>query len=122
MDAKMPGNSPFDARVESIQCKGLCQKCCTILPFPKRLREAYPERKLPSRPFTVYLRWMLNPDHACPFLEQGKCSIYAVRPAICRLWGNTERMPCPHGCERDGPLLTYREGFRYLRAHGEGFY
>ncbi len=28
-------------------------------------------------------------------LERGECSIYPVRPTICRLFGHTEWLPCP---------------------------
>jgi Fe-S-cluster containining protein len=39
-------------------------------------------------------------DLACPVLnDAGRCSAYAVRPLICRLWGMVKMMRCPHGCE-----------------------
>lgn len=28
----------------------------------------------------------------------GKCSVYSVRPLICRIWGCLPRMRCPFGC------------------------
>ena len=38
----------------------------------------------------------------CPFLAGDQdCSIYAARPLICRLWGMSEAMACPHGCVPD---------------------
>lgn len=42
----------------------------------------------------------------CGYLESGTnlCSIYSMRPLICRLWGavNMAQMRCPHGCEPEG--------------------
>lgn len=29
----------------------------------------------------------------------GKCTVYTVRPFICRLWGTTPTLRCPEGCE-----------------------
>jgi uncharacterized protein len=42
----------------------------------------------------------------CPALTPGgRCSVYAVRPTICRLWGVSESMPCPFaGCFVLDPL------------------
>ena len=34
----------------------------------------------------------------CPMLRRGGCSVYAVRPLICRLYGLVERLRCPFGC------------------------
>ncbi|MDA8320425.1 MAG: YkgJ family cysteine cluster protein [Actinomycetota bacterium] len=31
--------------------------------------------------------------------REGLCAIYDLRPLSCRLWGTTEGMPCPHGCQ-----------------------
>lgn len=36
----------------------------------------------------------------CPMLSPtGKCTVYTVRPYICRLWGATRQLACPQGCE-----------------------
>jgi Fe-S-cluster containining protein len=36
----------------------------------------------------------------CPLLSPtGKCTVYTARPYICRLWGATKTLACPHGCE-----------------------
>ncbi len=110
----------LDERVDSIQCKGLCTECCALIPFPRRLREKYPEYDLPSNPYGVAARLLAGEKNVCFFLIDGRCSIYAERPAICHLFGNTVRMPCPHGCHPDGPLLTRHEGRKYLKSHGEG--
>lgn len=36
----------------------------------------------------------------CPMLSHaGACTVYTVRPYICRLWGATKTLRCPEGCE-----------------------
>jgi hypothetical protein len=50
----------------------------------------------------------------CPLLRQGRCTVYAVRPLICRLWGVVESMPCPWGC-RPERFLTVEEGEALMR-------
>jgi Fe-S-cluster containining protein len=37
-------------------------------------------------------------------LENGRCSIYPVRPAVCRLFGHVEWLPCP--IERVEPVVA----------------
>jgi Fe-S-cluster containining protein len=49
----------------------------------------------------------------CPLLRSGLCSVYPIRPMICRLWGIIETMPCPWGCVPERVLST-REGYVFL--------
>lgn len=43
----------------------------------------------------------------CPMLSAtGKCTVYSVRPLICRLWGATEGLKCPRGCQPERMLST----------------
>jgi Fe-S-cluster containining protein len=46
----------------------------------------------------------MNDDAVCDYLSEGKCSVYDQRPAICRLFGSTEKLMCPHGCVPDRVL------------------
>lgn len=39
-----------------------------------------------------------GPKEDCQFLQDGLCSVYPVRPMICRLWGLVKTMACPFGC------------------------
>lgn len=47
--------------------------------------------------------------------EEHRCSVYEIRPMICRLWGLVRGMPCPYGCRPEGGLLPDEEGQRLLR-------
>ncbi len=73
-------------------CKGLCHDSCGPVAMSlfemARMRRAAPPKFDPK-------------DHiSCPFLdhETKKCRGYDVRPAICRIWGATKSLACPHGC------------------------
>lgn len=54
---------------------------------------------------------------ACRFrnVERGRCSIYPVRPVVCRLFGHVEWLPCP--IEKvPGPVPG---GIEAMRRYGE---
>lgn len=48
----------------------------------------------------------------CPMLVNGLCSVYESRPALCRLWGLTKSMRCPH-CDPER-FLTDIEAYAFL--------
>jgi Fe-S-cluster containining protein len=54
----------------------------------------------------------------CPYLEEERCTVYEVRPLICRLWGLVESMPCPWGCKPER-YLTHEEGHELLARAAE---
>lgn len=57
---------------------------------------ARPEVRYRVQPLGPFLRVSVG---TCPYLTDGRCSIYDARPMICRMWGVARTMPCPHGCE-----------------------
>lgn len=71
-------------QIPDVQCKGLCEHSCT----------------------NVGLGFNTETSRCAKLLE-GRCSGYAERPTVCRLWGAVPEMPCPHGCEQ---TLTSVEG------------
>lgn len=106
------------AQVPELDCKGLCHTSCGVIEASVRERERMQEAgvRLP------YLDEFLEMDRAgleisCPALTEDKrCGVYEVRPMICRLWGTTDSMPCPYGCEPvDGEgLIEEPGGFELL--------
>lgn len=42
----------------------------------------------------------------CPLLKDNRCSVYDIRPAICKVFGASDhhRLQCPHGCKPKNPL------------------
>ena len=80
------------ASLPTLDCRRLCQDSCgPILTGSAeflRLLSASGLRDLVSEPGTL----------CCPLLRDGSCSVYRIRPMVCRLWGLTPSMACPHGC------------------------
>lgn len=96
------------ARLPEMQCRGLCQESCG--PIGMAAVEASAIRsKHGALP-------VAGSDLTCSALANGRCSIYADRPLICRLWGVVERMACPWGCVPEGGRITDAEAYAALSA------
>lgn len=106
------------AKVPEMDCKGLCHTSCGIIECSTREHELIRQHggvRIPT------MMEFIKRDRAgeiitCPALTQDRrCSVYEVRPMICRLWGASVAMPCPYGCEpKDGELLDEGETFELL--------
>lgn len=81
------------ATLPRLECRGLCAGACG----PLRMERAEFQRLtaanggVPPRfdPF----------QNRCSLLVNERCTQYAARPAICRLWGMVQgELECPHGC------------------------
>lgn len=84
----------WDKVPEMEDCKGMCQASCGPIPVYA------PERKLIEKRSGKGLT--TNGRMACTMLTAaGVCSVYGIRPLICRLWGAVDSpvMRCPHGCK-----------------------
>lgn len=81
------------SEVPSIKCKGLCAAIsCTELALS--IDEVRNLHKDSGKPVKLE-------NGQCNHLQEGRCQSYDKRPVICRLWGVTESMRCPHGCEAE---------------------
>jgi uncharacterized protein len=94
------------AELPTIACQGLCERSCG--PIPLTTHERARVRRALHRQITCE-----PPDYNCSALVAKRCSVYATRPMICRLWGLVEGMRCPWGCVPER-VLTDAEGARYL--------
>lgn len=93
-------------RIPAMQnCKGKCYISCGPIDLndeERKLLEARAGRKLD----------LTQPQ--CPLLTpNGRCSVYSVRPTICRLWGTVKDLKCPLGCQPER-WLDRREGWEIL--------
>jgi Fe-S-cluster containining protein len=61
------------------------------------------------QPAETVLANLIDTNHMnCPMLKDGRCSVYDIRPAICRLFGAAadKMLECPKGCRPE----TYMDG------------
>lgn len=95
----------FYKSLPSIPCKGLCQDSCG----PIAMTDFEYQRLIEAAGSEL----TLTKTGDCSMLKDGKCSVYSVRPLICRLWGLTKQMECPHGCVPTR-WIGREEGFNLL--------
>jgi hypothetical protein len=95
------------AQVPDVGCKGLCVNSCGSVAMSPEEQRRIAERGVHLPLLAAFV------DH-CPALRNGRCSVYEVRPMVCRLWGAVEGMKCPYGCQPEGGYLPDAEGHRLL--------
>lgn len=84
-------------RIPPVDCQH-CQACCRVIfwfqPEEIMIREYLQQHG------REYITWTEDEfrqhDMKCPYLENNRCSIYPVRPVICRLQGTIPELPCKH--------------------------
>lgn len=113
------------AKLPTMQCKGMCQTCCGPIDMSLAERMRIEERGVRIPPMTETRVALWDANHKfdpatgeplfCPALnlETGGCNVYDVRPIVCRLWGTSASMPCPHGCETT-KMLTDAEAMAFM--------
>lgn len=72
--------------IPTFMCIEGCHDCCG--PVPTVAAERAQMGAPPVEAVTGY----------CPYLIAEGCSCYEERPLMCRLFGVTPDLPCPHGC------------------------
>jgi uncharacterized protein len=105
VDKRVAALEALYAELPSLECQGLCGDCCHFIGMTRleqgRIRRA-------GGPVIQIV------DTPCPALDfMGRCSVYAQRPIICRLWGVVADMPCHYGCTPER-YLTPEEGREFL--------
>ena len=80
------------AALPDAKCQRVCQDSCgPILLTKPELDRIKAKQGGPVPP--------PREDLSCPLLSiMGHCTVYDVRPAICRLYGLLRSLSCPHGC------------------------
>lgn len=96
-------------QIPDVSCKGLCHDQCTVVPVSpaESDRAAAAGVRLPLLDPRDARRWLeAGEAPPCPALSAfGRCRVYDARPTVCRLYGATEGLRCPHGCEPANGLL-----------------
>lgn len=89
------------AQIPDANCKGLCTEACSIAPMSAFEANRIAEKHGGAPEPDSRLR--------CSKLVNGKCSIYADRPMVCRLYGATPLMKCLFGCKPQGGFLREKQ-------------
>jgi Fe-S-cluster containining protein len=95
------------AELPPIVCQGRCAIACGAIPLTdleaRRLQLATHTQPR-TRPGLVALQNFAPPQlrERCVYLTpEDRCSVYAIRPLICRVWGLVRMLSCMHGCVPD---------------------
>ena len=95
-----------------MRCDEGCGDCCGLIPCTetefKRVERYVKEKGITPIEHT---------NGTCPLYQDGKCSVYPVRPLICKLFGHSEAelMQCTRGYNVNIPE---REVHRMIAANG----
>jgi Fe-S-cluster containining protein len=98
-------------QVPDVHCRGKCQKFCGPIAMSTIERNAIRDRvgeAMQTVEMAPGAHFVTNTNCLeCPMLKDGRCSIYDIRPLVCRLFGAVKAMRCPHGCK---PKRWLKEG------------
>lgn len=83
--------------IPEINCKGLCHTTCGIIPCSEA-EQARINEKLGIDFQQKQMDDIAKGNLTCPALVDKRCSIYEIRPTVCRLYGNVSKMKCMYGC------------------------
>ena len=81
----------YRSRIPGFACKPGCHDCCG--PVTASSEEV---QRLPRKTAAEHEHALAHLD--CVYLGPQGCTVYAERPLICRLFGTSASLPCPHGC------------------------
>jgi hypothetical protein len=92
------------ALIPEVPCLPGCTACCQAFGVPSRT-------KIETRRIKRYLNengiiFKLAEGTACPYVSDRGCTIYPVRPFICRLFGAAPNLQCHMGAR---PLTLLHE-------------
>lgn len=108
-------NARLDALYEKLprlDCQGLCSDSCGPIEMSVAERQRIERTGVKMIP---YDQMMATSCWVCPALSPlGLCTVYEIRPMLCRLWGIVESMPCPYDCVPEGGHLSDKVGFGLL--------
>jgi hypothetical protein len=95
------------SEVPRVRCKGHCQHSCKTWSCSQQERALIESVTGPLK----------AEGPTCPLLsKEGECTVYRIRPLICRAWGALPSLPCPHGCKVEGGYLPEAD---FLQLHLE---
>lgn len=105
------------AEIPDVDCRGLCEAYCGPVDCSMVERRLLKEHGVRLKVLPV-LTVGIGAAEPCIALEDGRCTVYDVRPTICRLWGavDVDGMRCEHGCRPERYLTDVEARQLLLRA------
>jgi hypothetical protein len=105
--------------IPGLGCPGGCIDCCRVFGIPSQTR-------IETKRIADYLaaegrRIKTARGTTCPYISPGGCTIYPVRPLICRLYGVAPNVPCREGV-RPLRLLHEDEEAELWHHYRENFF
>jgi len=101
------------AELPVVECQGHCWNSCGPIAMSEFERERIRQRGVEIDEFTrdSGRAWAAGAPLYCAALTKDhRCSVYEVRPLICRAWGvGRADMACRHGCEVSAKRLKGTE-------------
>lgn len=97
------------AKLPTMDCKGLCAESCGPIVFSQAEADRMVKKGITPPGF--------DDSATCTALRAGRCSIYANRPLVCRLFGASQGMICRHGC-KPSRMVSDAEFTQYGQALG----
>jgi Fe-S-cluster containining protein len=98
------------AELPTIECRGKCHDSCGPIGMTRLER-----RRIAAAGVDIHVRPGNGRELACSALTMlNRCSVYAVRPIICRIWGLTKALQCSYGCVPEGGFLTEAQAYEFL--------
>ncbi len=85
------------SKIPRLACKRRCGDQCTALMLSD-YEQTLIDETIGKTDFSLETG-MKRGCIACPKLVKGSCSIYELRPLVCRLFGVVKKMKCTHGCK-----------------------
>jgi hypothetical protein len=105
----------YAAIPEIPDCDGRCYISCGPIEMSDRERQRIRERGVKITPHDEAYN-SIDVFYCDALTAEHRCSVYEVRPIVCRLWGVVEDMKCPFGCIPRGGWLSREDGVRLVAA------
>jgi len=115
------------AEARMFNCLPGCADCCHMPPFPEKWWEANKHRVVRDvvkmSPVIEESVIVMAAEALCPFLGADfRCTVYADRPPICKVFGQDALHPCyhlnPDGTQRNESQRKKCDNF-YIQKHRE---
>lgn len=99
------------AELPVLDCKGKCHDVCTRIIISPGERARI--RRISGIEIPPPAQMAREGCQTCPALKNRRCTVYEIRPMVCRLWGIDETMRCEYGCKPRGGWLSRVDAVRF---------